>query len=328
MDFIKPHIRPRRLRQNASIRRLVQENHINKSDIVYPMFIIDGENKTTDIKSMPHIKRYSIDLAVKEIKSLFTKGILGFALFPHNPDDVKDETGSDSINPNNIINRAIREIKKQVPDCVIFADVALDPYTTHGHDGIINEKGEVLNDETVKVLMGQALELAKSGADVISPSDMMDGRIGNIRNHLDNNGFENTTIMSYAVKYSSNFYGPFRDAVGSNSALKGDKKTYQMNSANAVEGLLEAELDITEGADILMVKPGMPYLDIVSQTAQNFNCPVAVYQVSGEYSMIQNMIDNGHMNEEAIIESMLCFKRAGANLIFTYFAPKIIDLID
>ena len=328
MDLIKPTIRPRRLRKNKWVRALVQENQINKSDLVYPMFITEGKNKKTPVDSMSDIHRYSIDLAVAEIKALFKKGILGFALFPYNEDKVKDENGTESKNPDNLINRAIREIKTKIPDCVIFADVALDPYTTHGHDGIIDKNGNVLNDETVEVLCEQALGLAKSGADFVCPSDMMDGRVENIREILDNNGFEETGIMSYAVKYASNFYSPFRDAVGSNNLLKGDKKTYQMNPANGKEAYLEAELDMDEGADILMIKPGLPYLDIVAQTAGEFDVPVAVYQVSGEYSMIKNMIDSGQMNEDAIIETMLCFKRAGANLIFTYFAPEIIKIID
>jgi len=328
MNFIKPIIRPRRLRKSKEIRDLVQENKIHKSDIVYPMFIVEGENIKQTIKSMPDINRLSIDLTIKEIKNLFQKGIKGYALFPYNDISLKDEKGTESTNSNNLINRAIREIKKQIPECIIFADVALDPYTTHGHDGVCDGQGNILNDATVEILTKQSIELAKSGADFICPSDMMDGRIINIRNTLDKNGFENTGIMSYAVKYASGFYGPFRDAVGSNNLLNGNKKTYQMNPANKKEALIEANLDIQEGADIIMIKPGMPYLDIISQTKQEINNPVAVYQVSGEYSMIKNMVDNGNLNDSVIMESIICFKRAGADIIFTYFAPYIIDLID
>ncbi|MFL2659891.1 MAG: porphobilinogen synthase [Alphaproteobacteria bacterium] len=328
MNFIKPIIRPRRLRKNKEIRDLVQQNNIHKNDIVYPMFIVEGKNIKQAIKSMPDINRLSIDLTIKEIEKLFKKGIKGFALFPYNDISLKDEKGTQSTNSNNLINRAIREIKKQIPECVIFADVALDPYTTHGHDGVCDEKGNVLNDETVEILTKQSIELAKSEADFVCPSDMMDARIINIRNALDNNGFENTGIMSYAVKYASGFYGPFRDAVGSNNLLKGDKKTYQMNPANKKEALIEAKLDVQEGADIIMIKPGMPYLDIISQTKQEINNPVAVYQVSGEYSMLKNMIDSGDLSDDVIMESIICFKRAGADIIFTYFAPKIIDMID
>jgi len=328
MNFIKPIIRPRRLRKSKEIRDLVQENKIHKSDIVYPMFIVEGENIKQTIKSMPDINRLSIDLTIKEIKNLFQKGIKGYALFPYNDISLKDEKGTESTNSNNLINRAIREIKKQIPKCIIFADVALDPYTTHGHDGVCDGQGNILNDATVEILTKQSIELAKSGADFICPSDMMDGRIINIRNALDKNGFENIGIMSYAVKYASGFYGPFRDAVGSNNLLNGNKKTYQMNPANKKEALIEANLDIQEGADIIMIKPGMPYLDIISQTKQEINNPVAVYQVSGEYSMIKNMVDNGNLNDSVIMESIICFKRAGADIIFTYFAPYIIDLID
>ncbi len=328
MNFIKPTIRPRRLRKNKEIRDLVQQNNIHKNDIVYPMFIVEGKNIKQAIKSMPDINRLSIDLTIKEIKKLFKKGIKGFALFPYNDISLKDEKGTQSTNSNNLINRAIREIKKQIPECVIFADVALDPYTTHGHDGVCDEKGNVLNDETVEILIKQSIELAKSGADFVCPSDMMDARIINIRNALDKNGFENTAIMSYAVKYASGFYGPFRDAVGSNNLLKSDKKTYQMNPANKKEALIEAKLDVQEGADIIMIKPGMPYLDVISQTKQEINNPVAVYQVSGEYSMLKNMIDSGDLSDDVIMESIICFKRAGADIIFTYFAPQIINIID
>lgn len=292
------------------------------------MFIVEGKNIKQAIKSMPDINRLSIDLTIKEIKKLFKKGIKGFALFPYNDISLKDEKGTQSTNSNNLINRAIREIKKQIPECVIFADVALDPYTTHGHDGVCDEKGNVLNDETVEILIKQSIELAKSGADFVCPSDMMDARIINIRNALDKNGFENTAIMSYAVKYASGFYGPFRDAVGSNNLLKSDKKTYQMNPANKKEALIEAKLDVQEGADIIMIKPGMPYLDVISQTKQEINNPVAVYQVSGEYSMLKNMIDSGDLSDDVIMESIICFKRAGADIIFTYFAPQIINIID
>ena len=327
MTFIPPIHRSRRLRLNQQIRDLVAQNRINLNDIVYPMFIMDGANQTTDIDALVGIKRYSVDLLVKKVSELYAQGIKGFALFPYTPSDKKDDSGTESCNANNLINTAMRAIKKSVPDCILFADVALDPYTIHGHDGVTDDSGYVLNDKTVQILMKQAVIQAQNGADVICPSDMMDGRIGNIRNALDEAGFENVSIMSYAAKYASNFYGPFRQAVGSTGTLKGDKKTYQMDMANSTEALKEVGRDIDEGADIVMVKPGMPYLDIVKSVKDNFGVATFAYQVSGEYAMIKGMIEAGHMHEDAILESMIAFKRAGADCIFTYFAEDIIALL-
>ena len=327
MSFIAPIHRPRRLRRTNSMRALIKENTVTLNDIVWPVFITEGENQAVPVKSMAGVERYSIDILVKKIAFMFESGIKGFALFPNTPNDKKDETGTESINPNNLMNKAIRAIKAEVPECIIFADVALDPYTSHGHDGLIDDEGYVLNDETVKILMKQAVLQAQSGADVICPSDMMDGRIENIRSALDEVKLQDTAIMAYTAKYASKFYGPFRDAVGSSGALKGDKKTYQMDWSNTDEALKEVELDLSEGADMIMVKPGMPYLDIVYRVKENFKVPTFVYQVSGEYAMIQNMIDAGNMEDEAILESMCAFKRAGADVIFTYFAPQLIKLI-
>ena len=328
MSFEKPFIRPRRLRQNQSIRSLVQENRLHPSDLVYPVFITEGTNQSLPIDSMPNINRLSTDLAIKEIKSLFNKGIKGFALFPHTPNGKKDLMATESYNQDNLINNAIRLIKNEVPECIIFSDVALDPYTSHGHDGIIDDNGNILNDETIKILMKQAVSQAKSGADVICPSDMMDGRIVNIRNALDSKGFESVSIMSYAVKYASNFYGPFREALGNSNKLKIDKQTYQMNPANNLESITEANLDIEEGADMIMIKPAMSYLDIIKTVKQEFGVTTCAYQVSGEYTMLKTMIDNGYADKNIIMETMLSFKRAGADIIFTYFAPEILEMID
>ena len=327
MTFIPPIHRSRRLRLNQQIRDLVAQNRINLNDIVYPMFIMDGANQTTSIDALVGIKRYSVDLLVKKISELYGQGIKGFALFPYTPNDKKDDSGTESCNESNLVNTAMRAIKKSVPDCVLFADVALDPYTSHGHDGVTDGSGYVLNDKTVQILMKQAVVQAQSGADVICPSDMMDGRIGNIRNALDDAGFENVSIMSYAAKYASNFYGPFRQAIGSTGTLKGDKKTYQMDMANSTEALKEVGRHIDEGADIVMIKPGMPYLDVVKSVKDTFGLPTFVYQVSGEYAMIKGMIQAGHMHEDAILESIIAFKRAGADCIFTYFAEDIIALL-
>lgn len=317
--------RPRRLRTHQNIRDLVAQTRIHKSDLVYPIFITDGA--TQPIKSMPHIQRLSIPDALQTIRTLYDKGIKGFAIFPSTAEHVKTDCGAEALNPDNIINTVMRSIKNAIPEVVVFADVALDPYTTHGHDGVLNAQGYVDNDKTVTLLMKQAVIQAENGADVISPSDMMDGRVGYIRKALDEAGYITIPIMSYAVKYASAFYGPFRDAVGSATSLVSDKKSYQMDYANIHEAHTEMSLDICEGADMIMIKPGMPYLDIVAKARQNTHIPICVYQVSGEYTMIQNMIDMGHMPPEAILESLVAFKRAGADIIFTYFAPQIVDVL-
>ncbi len=317
--------RPRRLRKNPQIRALSTENHLCINDLVYPIFITDKDSEP--IATMPYIHRLSIDDAITQISALYIRGVMGFAVFPVTAADKKCNMGLESLNANNIINTALRAIKKSVPEPIVFVDVALDPYTTHGHDGVLDNTGYINNDKTIDILVQQAVLQAQNGADVICPSDMMDGRIGAIRSELDNAGFVNTAIMSYAAKYASAFYGPFRDAVGSSGVLKGDKKTYQMNPANIREAKREIALDINEGADMVMIKPGMPYLDIVAQAKSMTHIPVCVYQVSGEYSMIQNMIDMGQMDDSAILESLIAFKRAGADIIFSYFTPKVLDMI-
>ena len=318
-----PSLRLRRTRKYNWSRRLTQENNLSSSDLVYPIFLIEGKNKKQAIKSMPGVYRYSIDRLGIIINDVIKHKIPMVALFPSTPNNKKDKFGTESLNENNLVCKAIRFIKKRFKNNIgIMSDVALDPYTSHGHDGLL-KKNYVVNDETVDILMKQALIQAQMGCDVIAPSDMMDGRIGKIRKYLDKNKYHDVQILSYAVKYASNFYGPFRDAVGSKKSLKTDKKNYQMNFANSNESLREVALDIKEGADMVMVKPGLPYLDIIQKVKENFKIPVLAYQVSGEYSLIKNGIKYNLINEESIIESLMCFKRAGASAIVSYFALEI-----
>jgi len=318
-----PSLRLRRSRKYTWSRKLVQENNLSTSDLIYPIFLIEGKNKKQIIKSMPNVYRYSIDKLGEIIKQLIENKIPMVALFPFTPNSKKDQYGSEAINENNLVCRAIKFIKKKFKnDIGIMCDVALDPYTSHGHDGLL-KNNYVINDETNEILIKQSLLQAQMGCDVIAPSDMMDGRIGKIRKALDKNKLHDVQLLSYAVKYASNFYGPFRDAVGSKKSLNSDKKNYQMDFSNSNESLREVALDIKEGADMIMVKPGMPYLDIIKSVRENFKIPVLAYQVSGEYSMIKQSIENNLINEESIIESLMCFKRAGASAIVSYFALDI-----
>ena len=318
-----PSLRLRRTRKYNWSRKLIQENNLSCSDLVYPIFLIEGKNKRQPIKSMPGIYRYSIDQLGMIVSNLIKYKIPMVSLFPSTPRNRKDKLGTEALNENNLVCKAIKFLKKRFKnDIGIMTDVALDPYTTHGHDGLI-KNNYVVNDETINVLIKQSLIQAQMGCDVIAPSDMMDGRVGKIRKFLDKNNFQDVQILSYAVKYASNFYGPFRDAVGSKKSLKSDKKNYQMDFSNSNESLREVALDIKEGADMVMVKPGLPYLDIIQRLKANFKIPVLAYQVSGEYSLIQNGIKNKLINEEAIIESLMCFKRAGASAIVSYFAIDI-----
>ena len=322
-----PSLRLRRTRKYNWSRKLIQENNLSSSDLIYPIFLIEGKNKKQAIKSMPGIYRYSIDQLGIIINNVIKHKIPMVALFPSTPNNKKNKFGTEALNENNLVCRAIRFIKKRFKNSVgIMSDVALDPYTSHGHDGLL-KNNYVINDETINVLAQQALIQAQMGCDVIAPSDMMDGRVGKIRKFLDKKKFHDVQILSYAIKYASNFYGPFRDAVGSMKSLKGDKKNYQMDFANSNESLREVALDIKEGADMIMVKPGLPYLDVIQKVKENFKIPVLAYQVSGEYSLIKNGIKNKLINEEAIIESLMCFKRAGASAIVSYFALDIVKKI-
>ena len=318
-----PSLRLRRSRKYDWSRKLVQENNLSSNDLIYPIFLIEGKNKRQPIKSMPGIYRYTIDKLGFIISKVIRHKIPMVALFPLTPNNKKDKYGNESLNENNLVCKAIRYIKKNFKNSIgIMCDVALDPYTTHGHDGLL-KNNYVLNDKTVEILMKQSLLQAQMGCDVIAPSDMMDGRVGKIRKLLDKNFYHDVQILSYAVKYASNFYGPFRDAVGSKKSLKGDKKNYQMDFSNKDESLREVALDIKEGADMIMVKPGLPYLDIIQKVKENFKIPVIAYQVSGEYSLIKNGIKNKIISEDAIIESLISFKRAGATAIVSYFALDI-----
>ena len=319
-----PSLRLRRTRKYTWSRKLVQENNLSSSDLIYPIFLIEGKNKKQIIKSMPNIYRYSIDKLGEIVSKLVKNKIPMVALFPSTPNSKKDQYGSEALNENNLVCRATQFIKKKFKnDIGVMCDVALDPYTSHGHDGLL-KNNYVINDETNEILIKQSLIQAQMGCDVIAPSDMMDGRIGKIRKALDKNKFHDVQLLSYAVKYASNFYGPFRDAVGSKKSLKSDKKNYQMDFSNSNESLREVALDIKEGVDMVMVKPGMPYLDIIKSVKENFKIPVLAYQVSGEYSMIKQSIDNDLINEDSIIESLMCFKRAGASAIVSYFALDIV----
>ena len=324
LDLLNIVQRPRRLRKSAAIRNLVQENTLTVNDLVYPLFVCPGTNVVEEVSSMPGSFRYSIDQAVKECQELWDLGIQSIDLF--GIPEVKTEDGSESYNENGIIQNALRAIKAKVPDLCIMTDVALDPFTPFGHDGLVRD-GIILNDETVEVLCKMAISHANSGADFVSPSDMMDGRIGAIREALDDTEFSDVGILSYAAKYASSFYGPFRDALHSAPQF-GDKTTYQMNPANSDEAMKEIELDIMEGADIVMVKPGLAYLDIVYRTKERFDVPVAIYHVSGEYSMVKAAAQRGWLDEKRVMmESLLCMKRAGGDLIFTYYAKEAAKIL-
>ncbi len=317
-----PETRMRRMRADGFSRRLMSENQLTVNDLIYPMFILDGKNRREAIISMPGIDRLSIDLAVKECKLLSSLGVPAVALFPVTPDSHKSEMAEEAYNPDGIAQRAVKAIKDACPELGVITDVALDPFTTHGQDGIIDPNGYVVNDVTVEVLVKQALSHAEAGADIVAPSDMMDGRIGDIRSALESRQQSNIRILAYSAKYASAYYGPFRDAVGSAGNLgKGNKHSYQMDPANSDEAMHEVALDLAEGADIIMVKPGMPYLDIVRRVKDEFKAPTFVYQVSGEYAMHMAAIQNGWLDEQAVMmESLLCIKRAGADAILTYFA--------
>src|SRR3954447_18000082 len=315
-------VRPRRNRRAGWARRLVRENVLATDDLIWPLCVIDGHNVRTGVASMPGVDRVSVDQAVRDAERAARLNIPCIALFPYTEPSLRDEQGSEALNPENLVCQSVRAIKKEFPDLGVLCDVALDPFTSHGHDGLI-EDGKILNDETVAVLVRQALVQAEAGCDIIAPSDMMDGRVGAIREALDDSDFVDVQIMSYAAKYASAFYGPFRDAVGSAKTLTGDKRTYQMDSANSNEALREVELDIAEGADMVMVKPGMPYLDVLRRVKDAFGMPTFVYQVSGEYAMISAAAGNGWIDgERAMMESLLAFKRAGADGILTYFAAQ------
>ncbi len=320
-----PNIRLRRMRASKFSRALMQENVLTTSDLIYPMFIIEGKGQREAIASMPGIERVSLDELRKEAAAIYQLGIPAIALFPVTPDDKKSLSAEESFNPEGLAQRAVRLIKQEVPELGVITDVALDPYTSHGQDGLIDENRYVVNDETVEVLVKQALSHAQAGADIVSPSDMMDGRIGAIRTELEGQGFVNTKILSYAAKYASSFYGPFRDAVGSASNLSGgNKNSYQMDPANSDEALREVQLDLDEGADIVMVKPGMPYLDIVQRVKMEFGVPTFVYQVSGEYAMLKAAAQNGWLDEKSsVLEALLSMKRAGADAILTYYAKDV-----
>jgi porphobilinogen synthase len=324
-----PATRMRRLRRHDWTRRLVAEARLSPADFIWPLFVVDGDNRREPVPSMPGVDRLSIDLAVRAADEAATLGIPVIALFPHTDSSLKMPDGREALNARNLVCRAVREIKKQVPQVGVLCDVALDPYTTHGHDGVMNPDGDdVDNDETVKILVHQALVQAEAGCDIIAPSDMMDGRIGAIRDELEKSGFKDTLIMAYAAKYASAFYGPFRDAVGSAKALIGDKRTYQMDPANVEEALREVALDIAEGADMVMVKPGMPYLDVLCRVKQAFQVPTFAYQVSGEYAMLMAAAERGWLDRErAMLESLIAFKRAGASGVLTYFAPQAARLL-
>lgn len=322
-----PNTRMRRTRNSAWARNLVRENGLSAHDLIWPIFICEGENEKIEVASMPGVYRMTIDLAVKAAARAADLDIPCLALFPSTPSDKRSAKAEESYNPENLMNKALKAIKQAVPQIGLLADVALDPYTNHGQDGLV-EDGVILNDETIVILNKQAVEQAKSGADIIAPSDMMDGRIGEIRKALDGAGYHNVQIMAYAAKYASAFYGPFRDAVGSTGSLKGDKKTYQMDPANSDEALREIELDINEGADSIMVKPGMPYLDIVRRAKDTFGVPTFAYQVSGEYAMLVAAADNGWLDRQSVImESLMAFKRAGASGILTYFAVEAAEIL-
>jgi len=318
-------VRPRRNRRAEWARRLVRENVLTTDDLIWPLFLVDGAKTRAGVESMPGVERLSVDEAVRAAERAAKLTIPCVALFPYTEPGRRDAAGSEALNPDNLVCRAIRAIKQAVPEIGVLCDVALDPYTSHGHDGLLRD-GVILNDETVAVLVRQALVEAEAGCDIIAPSDMMDGRVGAIRSGLDAAGFADVQIMAYAAKYASAFYGPFRDAVGSSATLIGDKRTYQMDSANTDEALREVELDIAEGADMVMVKPGLPYLDILQRVKDTFGMPTFAYQVSGEYAMIMAAAGNGWLDgDKAMMESLIAFKRAGADGVLTYFAASVAE---
>lgn len=322
-----PLSRARRNRFDGFTRRLVAETTLTTDNLIWPIFVCDGQNTRTQVSSMPGVERVSIDLLESHLQEAVALGIPAVALFPITPPNIRDSKGREATNPDNLMCRAAREIKRLYPDLGLIGDVALDPYTDHGHDGLI-ENGYVVNDASVEILALQAMNQAAAGIDIIAPSDMMDGRIGAIRAALDKAGYENTRIMSYAAKYASAFYGPFRDALGSGGLLKGDKKTYQMDPANTDEALREVAQDLQEGADMVMVKPGMPYLDIIRRVRDSFAVPTFAYQVSGEYAMLMAAIQNGWLDRDrAILESLMAFRRAGCNGVLTYFAVEAARLL-
>ena len=322
--------RPRRMRESSFSRTLMRENNISVNNLIYPMFVIEGRGIRQDIESMPGIQRLSIDELKKDASECYQLGIPAIAIFPYIDKKLKTNDASEAFNDNGLVQRAIRELKKEIPGLGVISDVALDPFTLHGQDGLIDKAGNILNDETVSILTKQAISHAKAGADIVAPSDMMDGRVQRIRKSLEENKFINTKILAYSAKYASSFYGPFRDAVGSSELLgKSSKKTYQMDPANSDEALNEVELDIQEGADMVMIKPGMPYLDIVFRVKQTFNKPTFVYQVSGEYAMIMAASLKGWLNQDdVVLESLISFRRAGADAIITYFALEVARLMD
>lgn len=323
-----PRTRLRRNRNSEWSRRLVCENHLSVDDLVWPIFVLDGKNRREPVASMPGVDRLSIDLLVDAVGEAYDLGIPAVEIFPYTDDDLKTPCAKEALNPENLVCRAVRAIRAKYPNIGIITDIALDPYNSDGHDGILKD-GIVLNDASVEILCKQAIVQAEAGCDIVAPSDMMDGRMGAIRDALDGAGFENVQTISYAAKYASAFYGPFRDAVGSaNSLGTSDKKTYQMDPANTDEAIREVALDVSEGADMFMIKPGMPYLDIVHRVKESFGAPVAVYHVSGEYAMLKAAVGNGWLdNDRAVLESLLCFKRAGADFIFTYCAVEAAKLL-
>ena len=322
-----PSLRLRRGRKSSWSRRLVSENNLSPNDFILPIFLIEGKNKTQPIKSMPGVSRYSINRLGTILDRAIKNRIPMVALFPYTSSKLKDHLGSEALNEDNLVCRATKYIKNKYKNQIgIMCDVALDPYTIHGHDGIL-KSNDIINDETVEILIKQSLLQAQMGCDVLAPSDMMDGRIGKIRKALDKENFKNTQILSYAVKYASSFYGPFRDAVGSKIALKGDKKTYQMDFRNYDEAIREVALDVKEGADMIMVKPGLPYLDIIRSIKDKFKIPVFAYQVSGEYSMLSNAVEKKIINKDAIYENLMSFKRAGANAIVSYYADRLNEIL-
>jgi porphobilinogen synthase len=327
VDGILSGRRMRRNRRTDWSRRLVRETTLSVDDLIWPIFLIEGENMKTPVPSMPGVDRVTVDIAVLEAERAARLGIPVIALFPNTEPGLRDEDGSEALNPDNLVCRGCRALKAAVPEIGLMTDVALDPYTSHGHDGVMD--GEtIVNDRTVNRLVLQAIVQAEAGADIIGPSDMMDGRVGAIRAGLDQSGFTDVQIMAYTAKYASAFYGPFREAVGTSKTLKGDKRTYQMDCANTDEAIREAELDIAEGADMIMVKPGMPYLDVVRRLKDTFAMPTFAYQVSGEYAMIHAAAERGWLDlDRATIESLLAFKRAGADGILTYFAPKVAEML-
>lgn len=322
-----PNVRLRRMRRNEFSRRLVRETQLSTNDLIYPLFILEGENRREPVASMPGVERLSIDLLLRESEKAFRLGIPAIALFPVTSPDKKTDDAHEAYNAEGLVQRAVRLLKRQLPELGVITDVALDPFTTHGQDGLVDPNGYVVNDETVEVLVKQALSHAEAGADIVAPSDMMDGRIGAIRDALEEKGFVHTRILAYSAKYASAFYGPFRDAVGSAANLgSGDKYTYQMDPANSDEALREVELDLAEGADMVMVKPGLPYLDIIRRVKDRFGVPTFAYQVSGEYAMLKGASQNGWLDErKTVLESLLALKRAGSDAILTYYARTVAE---